>query len=108
MLCSCCNGGDFEVIGLRERKLRKNVGQIECHIIRRLRYLACRKIQYELPYFMIPYKRYNAKTIDESFCPPETLVLQVDELTLFPWRSWFNELIGYDSPSVKLYLSNMP
>ena len=95
MPCPCCNGGDFEVIGSRERKLRKDAGQIERYIIRRLRCLACRKIHHELPDFMIPYKRYDARTIEEGIHPSEPLVLPVDESTLYRWRSWFNELVEY-------------
>ncbi|WP_322555762.1 DUF6431 domain-containing protein [Sporosarcina beigongshangi] len=82
MPCHRCSSGAFEVIGSRERKVRKNAGQIECYITRRLRCLVCRKIHHELPNFMIPYKRYDARTIEEGIRPSEPLVLPLLKLNI--------------------------
>lgn len=95
MPCPCCSGLSYEVIGSRSRKVRREDGRTECYIIRRLRCNECRKIHHELPDIVIPYKRYEAKVIEEGIYPSEPLVLPVDDSTLYRWRSWFAELITY-------------
>ena len=86
---------DFVVIGSRERKVRRDDGETERYVIRRLRCTHCRKIHHELPGFIIPYKRYDANVIEEGIWPSEPLVLPVDESTLYRWKQWFQELVDY-------------
>ena len=70
-------------------------GEERCYVIRRLRCQLCEKIHHELPNIMIPYKRHEAKVIESAIEMIEPLVLQVDDSTLFRWRSWFKDLIEY-------------
>lgn len=83
------------MIGSRERKVRRDDGETERYVIRRLRCKNCRKIHHELPDFIIPYKRYDAHVIEEGIWPSEPSVLPVDESTLYRWKRWFQELADY-------------
>lgn len=54
----------MKVIGSRERTLLANDGSEKILIIRRLRCKGCGRIHHELPDIVIPYKRYDAQTIE--------------------------------------------
>ena len=95
MPCPCCSGLSFDIIGSRERQVRRDTGETDRYVIRRLRCTGCRKIHHELPDFIIPYKRYDASVIEEGIWTTEPSVLPVDDSTLYRWKSWFYTLVEY-------------
>lgn len=59
-------------------------------IIRRLYCKRCRKIHHELPDFLVPYKRYDAESIEGVVSEPARSDVAADESTLSRWRAWFH------------------
>lgn len=57
-------------------------------MIRRLRCETCRKIHHELPNILVPYKRYDAASIEQVVSQPNPTVA-ADESTLLRLRQWF-------------------
>lgn len=64
-------------------------------IIRRLRCVACLKIHHELPDLLIPYKRYEAESIEQIVDATGPIDVAVDESTLTRWREWFRTFAPY-------------
>ncbi|MCD7866789.1 MAG: DUF6431 domain-containing protein [Clostridiales bacterium] len=62
-ICPFCDG-KLKVIGSRGRKVLRRDGSSGHLIIRRLRCGSCRHIHHELPDILVPYKRYDAETIE--------------------------------------------
>jgi len=92
--CPCC-GGQLSVIGSRPRKSIKGSGEVIQLVIRRLRCGDCRRIHHELPDLLIPYKRYDAESIEHVITEPTSLNIAADESTLYRWRSWFLAWLTY-------------
>lgn len=86
--CPCC-GGNLSVIGSRVRKSIKGSGEVTQLVIRRLRCVDCKRIHHELPDLLVPYKRYDAESIEHVINESTSLDIAADESTLHRWRSWF-------------------
>ena len=85
--CPCCHG-HLVVIGSRRRGYIQSSGEKALLVIRRLRCEVCRKIHHELPNILVPYKRYDAASIEETVSQPKPAVA-ADESTLLRLRQWF-------------------
>lgn len=62
--CQTCNR-DLVPFGYRKRIYFDEDGTKKILIIRRLRCVKCKKIHHELPDFLVPYKRYCVKVVQQ-------------------------------------------
>lgn len=85
--CPCCNGY-LGVIGSRRRGYIQSSGDKATLVIRRMRCEDCRKIHHELPNILVPYKRYDAASIEEVVSQSNPAVA-ADESTIVRLRQWF-------------------
>ncbi|WP_099084136.1 DUF6431 domain-containing protein [Desulforamulus profundi] len=92
--CPCC-GRELRVIGSRLRKSIKPSGDIIVLNIRRLRCTHCSKIHHELPDFIVPYKRYDADSIETVVSNDSVQTIAADDCTLYRWRNWFQTISNY-------------
>lgn len=87
-MCPCCSD-PFDVIGSRKRSWYKSSGDRAKLIIRRLRCKRCKRIHHELPDILVPYKRYDAESIEGVVSDPPREDVAADEATLYRWKAWF-------------------
>lgn len=87
-ICPCCIG-ELTVKGSRLRAWYQSSGVRAKLIIRRLYCDACKKIHHELPDILVPYKRYDAESIEGIVSVPVRTDIAADDSTLARWRSWF-------------------
>jgi len=86
-ICPIC-GGKLSVRDSRKRTCYHEDGTRKKYRLRRLKCKQCTKIHTELPDFMQPFKRYEAKVVEDVLddkgrsCPAE-------ECTIRQWRGWF-------------------
>ena len=92
--CPCC-GKLLFVIGSRHRVWYQSSGERAKLIIRRLCCKSCGKIHHELPDFLVPYKRYDAESIEGVVTEPVRKDIAADESTLSRWRLWFIAWVVY-------------
>jgi hypothetical protein len=93
--CPCC-GGRLFVIGSRKRGIIDSSGSRIKLKIRRLCCDDCGKIHHELPNdLIVPYKRYNRESVENSLTDHGLLNVAADESTIARWRSWFMALMVY-------------
>jgi hypothetical protein len=85
----------LEIIGSRERTWRKRDGEKNILIIRRLRCTRYKTIHHELPDFLVPYKRYDAESIELGITQGSQSDVAADESTLNRWRTWFHWIVSY-------------
>jgi hypothetical protein len=85
--CPCCQGR-LGVAGSRRRGYIKGSGETIKLIIRRMRCKSCQRIHHELPNILVPYKRYEAASIEE-IATTEQPAVGADESTLRRIRAWF-------------------
>ncbi len=90
----CCEEG-LSVMGSRLRKVIQRSGEKMVLNIRRLRCTRCRKIHHELPDLLVPYKRYDAESIESVLTDPVASDIAADESTLHRWNHWFHALAPY-------------
>lgn len=64
-------------------------------MIRRLQCEGCSKIHHELPDLLVPYKRYDAESIEGSIMGSSHCNTAADESTIQRWRSWFLAWVVY-------------
>jgi hypothetical protein len=64
-------------------------------IIRRLHCEPCARIHHELPDLLVPYKRYDAESIEGVLSVPERTDVAADDSTIGRWKSWFRVWIVY-------------
>jgi len=88
MPCPCC-GKLLIVIGSRHRVWYQSSGGRKILIIRRLRCKSCLRIHHELPDLLVPYKRYDAESLEGIVIEPARTDIAADESTLSRWRTWF-------------------
>ncbi|WP_231571016.1 DUF6431 domain-containing protein [Gordoniibacillus kamchatkensis] len=88
MPCPCCEG-DLIVVGSRPRAWYKSCGTRAKLIIRRLRCEPCATIHHELPDLLVPYRRYDAESIEGVLSEPVREDIAADESTIARWRGWF-------------------
>ena len=94
MPCPCCSG-ELCVIGSRKRAWFKGNGDRSKLVIRRLQCQLCSKIHHELPDLLVPYKRYEAQSIEEAVAEPPRNDIAAEQSTLARWRSWFGAWAVY-------------
>lgn len=90
----CC-GGELCVVGSRQRVWYKSSGEKAKLVIRRLYCEACSKIHHELPDLLVPYKRYDAESIEGALSVPPRTDVATDESTLLRWKCWFLAWVVY-------------
>lgn len=77
------------VIGSRRRVWYRSDGDRVQLVIRRLQCERCGKIHHELPDLLVPYRRYDAASIEGAVTQPPQSDSAAEESTLARWRSWF-------------------
>lgn len=77
------------MIGSRRRVWYRSGGDRIQLVIRRLQCERCGKIHHELPDLLVPYKRYDAASIEGAVAEPPQSDSAAEESTLARWRSWF-------------------
>lgn len=92
--CPCCSGG-LKVIGSRRRKFVNSAEDTVILVIRRLRCTDCRRVHHELPDILVPYKRYDSRSIEAGLSGDRDLCVGADESTIRRWRGWFRSMAGY-------------
>ena len=92
--CPCC-GGVLDVVGSRRRVWYKSCGDRAKLVIRRLRCKPCGKIHHELPDLLVPYRRYDAESIEGVLSEPSHTNVAADESTIRRWKSWFLAWVVY-------------
>ncbi len=88
--CSVCGGalqGDKTVTRQRWRPS----GEIHQLILRQFRCDRCRRYHRELPDLLVPYKRYDAESIEAGLLHDPDISVAADDSTLARWRQWFGE-----------------
>lgn len=58
-------------------------------IIRRLYCKPCARTHHELPDLLVPYKRYDAESIEGVLVERDASVVAADESTISRWLAWF-------------------
>nr|WP_090674883.1 DUF6431 domain-containing protein [Paenibacillus tianmuensis] len=86
--CPCC-GGELQVAGSRGRVWYRSSGERASLIIRRLYCKSCARIHHELPDLLVPYKRYDAESIESVLAEPDASTVAADESTMTRWMAWF-------------------
>jgi hypothetical protein len=61
-------------------------------VIRRKQCQSCGKIHHELPDLLVPYKHYDAESME---CALEGAPVVADESTLYRWQIWFAAWVVY-------------
>ena len=92
--CPIC-GGLLKVIGSRRRRYIDGLGERKVLMIRRLRCSICNKIHHELPDLLVPYKRYESKSIEAVVSGYGALTVAADESTISRWKRWFLAMSNY-------------
>lgn len=92
--CPCC-AGELYVIGSRKRVWIQSDGTKNRLVIRRTQCKQCNKIHHELPDLLVPYKHYDAESIESAISESEGMAVAADESTLLHWRSWFTAWVVY-------------
>ena len=77
------------MVGSRPRVWLNSSGEKAKLFIRRLYCEACRRIHHELPDLLVPYKRYDAESIEGAVSEPPRPDIAADESTLRRWKCWF-------------------
>jgi hypothetical protein len=93
-ICPCCNGA-LECVGSRTRICLNEASDKRKLIIRRLRCGKCVRIHHELPDMLIPYKRYDSRSIEAVIDGKAELTVAADESTIRRWREWFRGIVEY-------------
>lgn len=94
--CPLCHGA-LTVSGSRQRTRRPPDGTRQVLIIRRLYCVACERIHHELPDCLVPYKRYDADSLETFAREGHTAAIAADESTFDRWEAWFSAWFLYVS-----------
>ena len=94
--CPLCHGS-LTVIGSRPRTRRPPDGTRQVLIIRRLQCETCERIHHELSDCLVPYKRYDAESLETFAMEGRTAAIAADESTLQRWEAWFRAWFLYVS-----------
>jgi hypothetical protein len=73
----------------RERGVFRYEGDREIYRLRRLKCSVCGKLHTELPDFILPFKRYDAQTIQATLDESPDNCCTADESTMARWRRDF-------------------
>ena len=94
IICSACDSSELIKKGWRRRKLILLTGTLMIFMVRRVRCKNCGKIHHVLPNTIIPYKRYDAETIEKitEGDPNET---RCEESTINRIKAWWSKMRFY-------------
>jgi hypothetical protein len=88
--CPLC-GGCLTKRDSRPRFVIRENGERETWIVRRLQCRSCGKLHTELPDFILPFKHYEAQTIQNTLDDKADNSCAADDATLRCWRQSFSE-----------------
>ena len=86
MPCPICQGL-LEYYDRRKRKAINGQGEQEVYSLRRLRCSNCKRLHLELPWFLIPYKRYRLEVIEDR-----AEQAPVEERTRQKIKAWYGQI----------------
>ena len=96
--CPSCDSSDLIRKGWRSRKLITFIGSFVLLFIQRVRCKACNKIHHVLPDTIVPYKRYDAETIESVIRGnPEQALCELEEQEIYRIKKWWGEMAHYIS-----------
>ncbi|WP_371825253.1 DUF6431 domain-containing protein [Paenibacillus soyae] len=79
----------------------KSSGERAKLIIRRLYCTSCARIHHELPDLLVPYKRYDAESIEDVLQEPDASAVAADESTISRWLAWFQVWAVYAAAALQ-------
>jgi hypothetical protein len=90
-ICPQC-GGALKYRDSRKRGVKNLFGEARCFFLRRLRCTVCGRFHTEIPDIILPYKRYDAETIQSVLDGEESATAcAADDSTMHRWRASFAE-----------------
>ena len=92
--CPHCHRS-LRVIGSRRRVRRTPEGVRLVLIIRRLRCDPCARIHHELPDCLVPYRRYDADSLEAFATEGSAAAVAAEPSTFTRWHAWFRVWIPY-------------
>ena len=102
--CPDCDS-PLKAVGSRKRIIRRSDGERHTLIIRRLKCGKCGCLHHELPDIIVPYKRYDAETIEKVLSEKEnTPSFPCETSTAVRLRVWFLLLRSYFEGTVRSLL----
>jgi len=94
--CSFCDSTDLIKKGWRSRKLITIIGSLLLLLVQRVRCKGCGKIHHVLPDIIVPYKRYDAETIEAIIEDrPEESSCGLDEQEIYRAKTWWAKMKRY-------------
>ena len=91
--CPACDSSDLIRKGWRSRKLITLIGNLLLLFVQRVRCKGCGKIHHVLPDMIVPYKRYDAETIEAIIKgEPEKAPCGLDETELYRIKAWWIDM----------------
>ncbi|NLM79479.1 MAG: hypothetical protein GX173_15600 [Ruminococcaceae bacterium] len=90
MPCPVCQGL-LKYYDRRKRKALNGRGEQEVYSLRRLRCCSCKRLHLELPWFLIPYKRYRLEVIEEVIAGRAEQA-PVEERTRQKIKAWYRQI----------------
>ena len=94
--CPSCDSSDIIKKGWRSRKLITFIGTILFLLVQRVRCKGCGRIHHVLPDTIVPYKRYDAETIEAVIDGnPEEALCELEEREIYRIKSWWAEMKLY-------------
>ena len=70
------------------RQRRRPSGEVHRLILRQFQCDQCRRYHRELPDILVPYKRYDAESIEAGLEDDPATPVAADDSTLARWRQW--------------------
>jgi len=96
--CPSCDSPDLIRKGWRSRKLITIIGSFLLFFIQRVRCNGCGKIHHVLPDTIVPYKRFDAKTIEAVIGgTPEQALCELEEQEIYRIKTWWRYMVRYIS-----------
>ena len=94
--CPSCDSSNLIKKGWRSRKLITFIGSLLILLVQRVRCKGCGKIHHVLPDTIVPYKRYDAQTIEAIINGnPEEALCELDEQEIYRIKTWWAKMKRY-------------
>jgi hypothetical protein len=94
--CPVCDSSELIKKGWRSRKLITFIGSLLLFLIQRVRCKDCGKMHHVLPDTIIPYKRYDAETIEAVIKGnPEQALCGLEEQDIYRIKIWWGNMVRY-------------
>lgn len=107
--CPSCDSSDLIKKGWRSRKLITLIGSLLLLLVQRVRCKSCGKIHHVLPDIIVPYKRYDAETIEAIIEDnPEEAPCGLDEQEIHRVKKWWTEMKHYISKKAEIVMNRRP